>query len=98
MTQATPLASITADQLVAGIREWVSLETPPNDVPRLQEFAELASHQARQAALSVELIPVANTQQPLVRIRANSESNQSNEQAVLVLAHYDTVHPVGTTE
>ncbi len=98
MTQATPLASITADQLVAGIREWVSLETPPNDVPRLQEFAELASHQARQAGLSVELIPVANTQQPLVRIRANSESNQSNEQAVLVLAHYDTVHPVGTTE
>ena len=98
MTQATPLASITVDQLVAGIREWVSLETPPNDVPRLQEFAELASHQARQAGLSVELIPVANTQQPLVRIRANSESNQSNEQAVLVLAHYDTVHPIGTTE
>jgi glutamate carboxypeptidase len=98
MTQATPLAGIKPEQLVAGIREWVSLETPPNDVPRLVEFAELAAHQARQAGLAVELIPVNNTLQPLVRIRANSESNKNNEQAVLILAHYDTVHPVGTTE
>ncbi len=95
MTKATPLADIKPEQLVAGIREWVSLETPPHDVPRLVEFAELAAHQARQAGLSVELIPVNNTKQPLVRIRANSESK---EKAVLVLAHYDTVHPVGTTE
>ena len=98
MTQATPLADIKPEQLVAGIREWVALETPPNDVPRLKEFAELASHQARQAGLAVELIPVNNTKQQLVRIRANSESNLSNEKAVLVLAHYDTVHPVGTVE
>ena len=98
MTKATPLADITPEQLVAGIREWVSLETPPNDVPRLLEFAELAAHQARQAGLAVELIPVNNTLQPLVRIRANSAGNQNSEQAVLVLAHYDTVHPVGTTE
>jgi glutamate carboxypeptidase len=95
MTHATPLTGINPEQLVAGIREWVSFETPPNDVPRLQAFAELAAHQARQAGLSVELIPVNNTQQPLVRIRANSESH---EKAVLVLAHYDTVHPIGTTE
>ena len=99
MTQATALADIKPEQLVAGIREWVSLETPPHDVPRLVEFAELASHQARQAGLAVELIPVSNTQQPLVRIRADSERGESttnNEQAVLILAHYDTVHPVGT--
>ena len=101
MTQATTLADIKPEQLVAGIREWVSLETPPNDVPRLVEFAERAAHQARQAGLAVELIPVNNTQQPLVRIRAHSEgsqSNQSNEKTVLVLAHYDTVHPIGTVE
>ncbi|MBM3342161.1 MAG: M20 family metallopeptidase [Betaproteobacteria bacterium] len=95
MSRASPLSEIKPEQIVTGIREWVSLETPPNDVPRLQEFAQLASHQARQAGLSVEMIPVNNTQQPLVRIRAQSESN---EKAVLVLAHYDTVHPVGTVE
>ncbi len=95
MSRATPLSDITPDQLVAGIREWVALETPPHDVPRLQEFAELASHQARQAGLTTELIASGDTRQPLVRIRANSESG---EKAVLVLAHYDTVHPVGTVE
>ncbi len=93
MKSATPLSDIKPEQLVAGIREWVSLETPPHDVPRLQEFAELACYQARQAGLTAELIPVSNTKQSLVRIRANSESN---EKAVLVLAHYDTVHPIGT--
>ena len=91
----TPLQDIKPDQLVAGIREWVSLETPPNDVPKLQEFAELASHQARQAGLTVELLPMGDSKQPMVRIRANSEQD---EKAVLVLAHYDTVHPIGTVE
>lgn len=95
MKSATPLSDIKPEQLVAGIREWVSIETPPHDVPRLQEFAEFATYQARQAGLIAELIPVSNTQQSLVRIRADSESN---EKAVLVLAHYDTVHPVGTVE
>lgn len=98
MTTATPLTAISPEQLVSGIREWVALETPPNDVARLREFADLASHQARQASLNVELIPVGDTQQPLVRIRAESEGSQNKENAVLVLAHFDTVHPVGTLE
>lgn len=93
MASATPLLEIKPEQLVAGIREWVSLETPTYNVPQLQEFAELALHQARQAGLTAELVPIGDTRQSLVRIRANSENN---EKAVLVLAHYDTVHPIGT--
>ena len=92
---ATPLQDIKPSQIVTGIREWVALETPPNDVPKLQEFAELASYQARQAGLSVELLPMGDSKQPMVRIRADAEQD---EKAVLVLAHYDTVHPIGTVE
>lgn len=95
MSHATPLSDITPETLVEGIREWVRLETPPHDVSRLTEFAEVAAHAARQAGLTTEMIPVGGAKQPLVRIRANSEKPA---QAVLILAHYDTVHPVGTVE
>lgn len=95
MSGASAINDVKADQIVAGIREWVALETPPHDVKRLTEFSELATHQAKQAGLTVETIPVGDSKQPLVRIRAPSANN---EKAVLVLAHYDTVHPVGTVE
>ncbi len=93
MPNATPLMDIGPDQLVDGIREWVACETPPHDAARLREFAELAAHQAHQAGLRTELIPVGSSELPLVRIVADSASTQK---PVLVLAHYDTVHPVGT--
>ena len=95
MSSASAINDIKADQIVAGIREWVALETPPHDVKRLTEFSELATHQAKQAGLTVDTIPVGDSKQPLVRIRAPSDNN---EKSVLVLAHYDTVHPVGTVE
>lgn len=95
MTNATPLQDITPDRLTDGIHEWVACETPPHDEPRLREFAELAAHQARQAGLTAELIPVGASKLPLVRIVASSPNA---EKPVLVLAHYDTVHPVGTIE
>ena len=93
MPNATPLMDIAPDQLVDGIREWVACETPPHDEPRLREFAELAAYQARQTGLRAELVPVGDSALPLVRIVADSATTQK---PVLVLAHYDTVHPVGT--
>jgi glutamate carboxypeptidase len=95
VSQATPLSEVTHDRLVDGIREWVRLETPPHDAARLTEFAEVAAHEARKAGLTTEMIPVGGTKQALVRIRANSDKAG---QAVLILAHYDTVHPVGTVD
>jgi glutamate carboxypeptidase len=93
MTTATPLQDLGPDHLIAGIREWVHYETPPHDEPRLRAFAELAAHHASQAGLQTELILVGATRLPLVRILAPSPQGQK---PVLVLAHYDTVHPVGT--
>jgi glutamate carboxypeptidase len=95
MTTSTPLNDISPEDLATGIREWVACETPPHDAPRLRELAELALHQAQQAGLRAEIVPVGATQLPLVRIVAEAPTP---EKAVLVLAHYDTVHPVGTLE
>ena len=95
MTTSTPLNEIGTDQLVAGIREWVACETPPHDAPRLRTLADLALHQAQSAGLRAEILTVGDTKLPLVRIVADSPTS---EKAVLVLAHYDTVHPVGTAE
>ena len=95
MTASTPLSGIGAQQLADGIGEWVACETPPHDAARLRTLAELAMDQARRAGLRAELVPVGESCLPLVRIVADAPSP---EKAVLVLAHYDTVHPVGTLE
>jgi len=96
MTSATPLNDLDSQTLVDGIREWVACETPPHDEPRLRTLAEMAAHQAKQAGLSAEFLPVGDTRLPLVRIRAGAAAG--SEKAVMILAHYDTVHPVGTVE
>ena len=95
MANATPLDDLLPDCIVAGIRQWVACETPPHDEPRLREFAELAAHQAGQAGLHATLLPVGASKLPLVQIVAASPTP---EKPVLILAHYDTVHPVGTVE
>ncbi|MCC6533537.1 MAG: M20 family metallopeptidase [Burkholderiales bacterium] len=95
MTQASPLDDVRPQALVAGIGEWIAFETPPHDEPHLRALAELAAHQARQAGLRTEFIPLGEARLPLVRIVADSPSAQK---AVLVLAHYDTVHPLGSLE
>src|SRR5215510_2774669 len=95
MANATPLDDVDADQLIAGIREWVSYETPPHDEPRLRAFAELAADQAGRAGLRTALIPVGPSKLPLLQIVAESATPAK---PVLILAHYDTVHPVGTVE
>lgn len=95
MTHATPLNDLGPQQLIDGICEWVLCETPPHDEPRLRTLAEMAGHQARQAGLSAEFLPVGDAKLPLVRIRAGAASD---EKAVMILAHYDTVHPVGTLD
>lgn len=95
MTKPTPLQDLKPDRLVAGIREWVACETPPHDAPRLRTMAEMAAHQAQQAGLQTELLPVGDANLPLVRIVAGGGAPGKS---VLVLAHYDTVHPVGTVE
>ncbi|RPI41226.1 MAG: M20 family peptidase [Betaproteobacteria bacterium] len=95
MTSSNPLSDLKPDQLIDGVREWVSCETPPHDEPRLRAMAELAAHQAQSAGLRAEVLPVGATRLPLVRIVAEAPTA---EKAVLILAHYDTVHPVGTLE
>lgn len=95
MTRTTPLSHLGAQQLIDGISEWVACETPPHDEPRLRTWAEMAAHQARQAGLSAQFIPVGEARLPLVRIRAGAPSDAK---AVMILAHYDTVHPVGTLD
>jgi glutamate carboxypeptidase len=93
MTAITPLDEIRPQHLIDGICEWVACETPPHDEPRLRTLAEMAAHQAQQAGLGAEFIPVGESALPLVRIHAGTPGA---DKAVLVLAHYDTVHPAGT--
>lgn len=95
MTATTPLDEIRPQQLIDGISEWVACETPPHDEPRLRTLAEMAAHQARQLGLGAEFLPVGDARLPLVRIHAG---DPADGKAVMILAHYDTVHPVGTVE
>lgn len=95
MANHAPIDAVQPEQLAAAIREWVMLETPPHDQARLRSFADMAAHEASRRGLGAELVAVGDSGLPLVRVRADSPKAGK---PVLVLAHYDTVHPAGTVE
>ena len=83
-----------AQNLVADISRWIACESPSNDVSALHRMAEIAATQAREAGLSVELSSIGEKKLPLLLVSNRAQGDA--RPGILVLAHLDTVHPVGT--
>jgi len=77
------------------IETLVNIETPSNDKPRLDAFAQLLADRLSTAGATVELIPNESTG---MHVRATFGDQQSDQKPALVLCHYDTVWPVGSLE
>lgn len=76
------------------IIRWVELESPSHDAQTLNAMAKLILSEVKDSALQVEQINLSSETGPLLHIH-NRAPNDSRS-GVLVLGHYDTVHPVGT--
>ncbi|MBV7331111.1 M20 family metallopeptidase [Chloroflexi bacterium TSY] len=77
------------------IQQLVEMETPSDDKPRLDAFAQLIGDRLAGAGAEVELIPNETTG---VHVRATFGPHGGKAKPALILCHYDTVWPVGSLE
>lgn len=90
----TPETQALADQLAAGIRSWIECESPSSDAAAVQRMATLVADQARAAGLNVTLSHAGPKDLPI--LVASNRAPGDERPGILLLAHLDTVHPIGT--
>ncbi|MCU7370064.1 M20 family metallopeptidase [Paucibacter sp. O1-1] len=81
-------------EMVARISDWVRCESPSHSRSDLLSMAMLLKDEARRLQLNVSSIDLGAWTGPAVLI--TTRSDQQEQPGILVLAHYDTVHPIGT--
>jgi len=74
---------------------WVRTESPTHDAAGVNRMMDLVVTQMADAPVAVERLPGEQGLGDALVLRAGP---QSDEAAVLLLSHLDTVHPVGTIE
>lgn len=84
----------TTQELVAEIQTWVQCESPSHYVEGITAMAHMAAERAREVGLRVELKPLGAEVGPMVY--ATTRKPGDTTPGILILAHIDTVHPVGT--
>lgn len=86
------------DVLRQQIIRWVELESPSHDAQSLQRMATLIIDelQNKQSQLTIEQIDLGKETGPLLHI--HNRAAFDTRHGILVLGHYDTVHPIGTLE
>ncbi|MDB5369121.1 MAG: carboxypeptidase [Roseomonas sp.] len=84
----------TADALLAALRPWVEQESPTFDCVAVNGMMTLAAREMAVLGARVERIPGRMGLGDCIRARFAPPG--AAEGGILVLAHLDTVHPVGT--
>ncbi|MBX9749881.1 MAG: M20/M25/M40 family metallo-hydrolase [Roseococcus sp.] len=81
------------EAMLAGLRTWVECESPTHDAAAVNRMMALAARHLALMGATVETIPGRMGFGDCVRARF---PHTSNEPGILVMAHLDTVHPIGT--
>ena len=90
---------IDADEVLTGIVEWVSIESPSHDAKSVNKVVDHVEGQFRDLGLKLERIPGRDGFGDILECKTPPEwSQQADGKGILVLAHLDTVHPIGMIE
>ena len=81
-----------ADTLLAGINDWVKIESKTDEIVGVSRMMERAMTDFRSAGLAVEMIPGRDGYGPHFTAATPWDDDGPG---VLVLSHLDTVHPAG---
>lgn len=84
---------IDADEVLDGILEWVSIESPTHDASAVNGVVSKVEGQFRDLGLKVERTPGRDGFGDILECRTPWGGEGPG---ILVLAHLDTVHPIGT--
>lgn len=74
---------------------WIRTESPTHDVAGVNLMMDLVVDQMKDAPVAIERIPGEQGLGDALILRAGP---QTDEPAILIMSHLDTVHPVGTIQ
>nr|MBF0684358.1 M20 family metallopeptidase [Pseudomonas sp.] len=86
----------TTAELVAGISRWIECESPSRDPGALSAMSDIIERQAADAGLTVSRHELDPATGPMLYITNRAAGD--TRKGILVLAHLDTVHPIGTLQ
>ncbi len=89
---------IDADDVLAGIVEWVSIESPSHDGKSVNKVVDHVEGQFRDLGLKLERVPGRDGFGDILECKTTPEMSHGDGKGILVLAHLDTVHPIGMIE
>lgn len=85
-----------AEEMLAGLRPWIECESPTWDSAAVNRMMDIAAFDLAAMGARIERIPgrmgLGDS------IRARFPHHREGEPGILVLGHFDTVHPIGTLE
>ncbi|MCJ8518836.1 glutamate carboxypeptidase [Pseudorhizobium tarimense] len=95
MTLPITAANIDVDRLLDELRVWVEMETPSGDAAAVNQLADRLEAIGREAGFVIERRAGTLGFGDIVAVRTPRLEGY-NAKSVLILAHIDTVHAIGT--
>ena len=89
---------IDADEVLAGIVEWVSIESPSHDAKSVNKVVDHVERQFTDLGLTMERTPGRDGFGDILEAKTPRDWSVGDGKGILVLAHLDTVHPIGMIE
>lgn len=84
------------DTMLAGLRPWIECESPTHDAAAVTRSVEMAARDMAAAGAVTEAIPAPKGLGACARAAFPHE--KTGEPGILIMGHFDTVHPIGTLE
>jgi glutamate carboxypeptidase len=83
----------SVDRFLSELKSWIEIETPTHDRDAVNRLGALIERTCRAEGLIVDRVPGAPGLGDTIRARSVAPDGSKS---LLVLAHFDTVHPTGT--
>jgi len=90
--------TLDAEEILGGIVEWVSIESPSHDGKSVNKVVDHVQGQFRELGLRLQRIPGCDGFGDILECKTPPEWSESQDKGILILAHLDTVHPIGMIE
>ena len=89
---------IDPKDVLEGIIEWVTIESPSHNGKAVNVVVDKVEGQFRDLGLKLERIPGRDGFGDILEAKTPADWSTGQGKGILVLAHLDTVHPLGMKE
>lgn len=92
-TTRSNIPVLDAEEILAGIRRWVELESPSHDAAAVNRLVDTVETDLRRIGARLTRTPGRDGFGDV--LEAHSPWGDETEKGILILGHLDTVHPIG---